>query len=263
MRHALSALLLAALGVNGFELAAVRSPLAAHGARRIRRPPAACDDAAVATPQIVTFSDAAMKQLKSLRDEAKTDDLLLRMGVRAGGCSGMSYVMDMSKPEDVSDEDTLVDVADGIRCHIDPKSLLFLFGLYLDYSDELIGGGFSFNNPNADETCGCGAPSRDARAPSWPDPHDPPGHNKLRALPWFPWIRQVFRRVRPRLIGGAHSHTHTPMLFSRLAWSASLAKEATAHTLPLHYSMLPRLCGEEAHHSLDCTVTWELITTPR
>ena len=43
-----------------------------------------------------------------------------------------------------------------IRCVIDPKSLMFLYGLQLDYSDELIGGGFSFANPNAEETCGCG-----------------------------------------------------------------------------------------------------------
>ena len=46
--------------------------------------------------------------------------------------------------------------AQGIRCVIDPKSIMFLYGLKLDYSDALIGGGFSFHNPNADSTCGCG-----------------------------------------------------------------------------------------------------------
>jgi iron-sulfur cluster assembly accessory protein len=78
------------------------------------------------------------------------------MGVRAGGCSGMSYIMDMMKPEDQVEEGDTEVVYDGVRCVIDPKSLLFLYGLKLDYSDALIGGGFSFFNPNADETCGCG-----------------------------------------------------------------------------------------------------------
>ena len=47
-------------------------------------------------------------------------------------------------------------VEEGVRCVIDPKSLLYLFGLQLDYSTELIGGGFNFQNPNAETTCGCG-----------------------------------------------------------------------------------------------------------
>mmetsp|Transcript_6672 Transcript_6672/g.8266 ORF Transcript_6672/g.8266 Transcript_6672/m.8266 type:complete len:94 (-) Transcript_6672:258-539(-) len=85
------------------------------------------------------------------------DTLHIRMGVRSGGCSGMSYVMDVCESEDVSPEDHIDEWPDlGIKCVIDPKSMLFLFGLNLDYSDELIGGGFSFSNPNADQTCGCG-----------------------------------------------------------------------------------------------------------
>ena len=79
----------------------------------------------------------------------------LRMGVRAGGCSGMSYVMDFIKEEDVQPDDH-VEMYDDIKCVVDPKSLLFLFGLQLDYSDELIGGGFKFTNPNAGTSCGCG-----------------------------------------------------------------------------------------------------------
>ena len=64
--------------------------------------------------------------------------------------------MDLTKPDDVADDDTIVDFAENMRCVIDPKSLMFLYGMQLDYSDELIGGGFSFMNPNAEETCGCG-----------------------------------------------------------------------------------------------------------
>ena len=60
------------------------------------------------------------------------------------------------KLEDVDENDTIVNLDENMRCVIDPKSLMFLYGMQLDYSDELIGGGFSFSNPNAEETCGCG-----------------------------------------------------------------------------------------------------------
>lgn len=77
------------------------------------------------------------------------------MGVKSGGCSGMSYVMDIIEPSSVN-EDDLIETFDGIKCVVDPKSLLYLYGLKLDYSDELIGGGFKFTNPNAESSCGCG-----------------------------------------------------------------------------------------------------------
>jgi iron-sulfur cluster assembly accessory protein len=106
--------------------------------------------------RIISFSDRALAQLESMREKQEGDELILRMGVRAGGCSGMSYIMDLEKPEKVDAADTVVELADSMRCVIDPKSLMFLYGMQLDYSDELIGGGFSFQNPNAEETCGCG-----------------------------------------------------------------------------------------------------------
>ena len=68
----------------------------------------------------------------------------------------MSYVMDLTKSDDVDETDTVVDLDENMKCVIDPKSLMFLYGLRLDYSDELIGGGFQFDNPNAEESCGCG-----------------------------------------------------------------------------------------------------------
>ena len=119
--------------------------------------PAACAaEEVTASDLAISFSDAAMTQLQSLKAKQGGDELVVRMGVRAGGCSGMSYVMDLAKPEDVVEEDTLVDFAPKMRCAIDPKSLMFLYGMRLGYSDELIGGGFSFDNPNAEESCGCG-----------------------------------------------------------------------------------------------------------
>jgi iron-sulfur cluster assembly protein len=142
--------------------------------------------------QIITFSKGAIAQIHSLREKQGVDTIHLRMGVRAGGCSGMSYVLDVMNANDVGENDTIIDYDGGIRCCIDPKSLMFLYGLKLDYSDvraagpfrpracrhlawpacgrrvpgadastpmllqELIGGGFNFMNPNAEETCGCG-----------------------------------------------------------------------------------------------------------
>ena len=107
--------------------------------------------------RVISLSDAALKHLGELKEKQGTNELCLRMGVRSGGCSGMSYVMDVCSGDDISEEDHIEEYADiGVRAVIDPKSLLYLFGLQLDYKDALIGGGFQFYNPNADETCGCG-----------------------------------------------------------------------------------------------------------
>ncbi len=70
----------------------------------------------------------------------------------------MSYVVDLSNPEDIPEDDAVDDYkAEGIKCVVDAKSMLYLYGLELDYSDMLIGGGFQFSNPNAEESCGCGS----------------------------------------------------------------------------------------------------------
>lgn len=107
---------------------------------------------------MVTIKPNAMNRLRELRDKQDNPSLVLRMGVRSGGCSGMSYVMDFSS-EDSIEEDDEVDEYPGerIKCVVDAKSMLYLYGLELDYSDELIGGGFKFFNPNAEEACGCGS----------------------------------------------------------------------------------------------------------
>ena len=114
---------------------------------------------------IINIKPPAMNRLVELKRKRDADEpsnsgpLVLRMGVRNGGCSGLSYVMDFSTEGEIKDEDE-VDVYDeplGIKCVVDAKSLLYLYGLELDYSDELIGGGFKFFNPNAEESCGCGS----------------------------------------------------------------------------------------------------------
>lgn len=104
--------------------------------------------------KVLDITPKAMSHLSFLKSKQEPG-MILRMGVRAGGCSGMSYVMDFVKEEEITDDDHIEEY-DGIRCAVDPKSLLFIYGMKLDYSDELIGGGFKFQNPNAETSCGCG-----------------------------------------------------------------------------------------------------------
>ncbi len=114
--------------------------------------------------QIKPKAMARLVELKSKRDADPkstvdpSSPLILRMGVRNGGCSGLSYVMDFSTADEIEEEDEIDTYEEeGIQCVVDAKSLLYLYGLELDYSDELIGGGFKFFNPNAEDSCGCGS----------------------------------------------------------------------------------------------------------
>jgi iron-sulfur cluster assembly protein len=102
----------------------------------------------------IQMTDAALQHLLNLRQQ-QGSDLCLRVGVRNGGCSGMSYTMDFEQTSNIQTSDEVYDY-DGFQVVCDPKSLLYLYGLVLDYSNALIGGGFQFTNPNADQTCGCG-----------------------------------------------------------------------------------------------------------
>ncbi|MGH1395277.1 MAG: HesB/IscA family protein [Trichormus sp.] len=102
----------------------------------------------------IQLSQAALSQVKSLQ-EKQGQDLCLRVGVRQGGCSGMSYMMDFEQESQITDQDEVFDY-DGFKIVCDKKSLLYLYGLMLDYSNAMIGGGFQFTNPNANQTCGCG-----------------------------------------------------------------------------------------------------------
>ena len=108
----------------------------------------------------ILMTPAALKQLGVLRQQ-QSGDFLLRVGVRSGGCSGMSYTMDFIQPRDVREDDEVYayELEDGTGFQVvsDPKSLLYIYGLQLDFSTALIGGGFNFTNPNATQTCGCGS----------------------------------------------------------------------------------------------------------
>ncbi len=108
----------------------------------------------------VLITAPAMKQLASLMQQQGSGSVL-RVGVRSGGCSGMSYTMDFISAGDIRDDDEAYTYepadAPSFQVVCDPKSLLYIYGMQLDFSTELIGGGFNFTNPNATQTCGCGS----------------------------------------------------------------------------------------------------------
>lgn len=105
---------------------------------------------------MITVSDNAKKHLEGLmgKEGLEKNTHFLRVGVKGGGCSGLSYVMDFDDKIEPTDE--VVSLPDGLKVVIDKKSLLYLFGTELNYSDGLNGKGFEWVNPNASRTCGCG-----------------------------------------------------------------------------------------------------------
>ncbi|MFY8035053.1 MAG: iron-sulfur cluster insertion protein ErpA [Flexibacteraceae bacterium] len=103
---------------------------------------------------MITVSESALGKIAILKkDEGYTDNHNIRVSVQGGGCSGLMYDLgfdDEIKPQDQVFEDK------GVKILVDKKSLLYLLGTELDYSDGLNGKGFVFKNPNATRTCGCG-----------------------------------------------------------------------------------------------------------
>jgi iron-sulfur cluster assembly protein len=105
---------------------------------------------------MITVSEKALQHVISLMMESNItpDSHHLRVGVKGGGCSGLSYVMDFDNK--IEDTDETVEIDGGLKVIIDRKSVLYLYGTELDYSDGLNGKGFQWGNPNASRTCGCG-----------------------------------------------------------------------------------------------------------
>jgi len=104
---------------------------------------------------IVTLTDAALAEINRLREKKGLDEIVLRVGVKGGGCAGLSYTLNMDDAE-VKPTDHLLDY-ENVKLVVDRKSALFLRGMQLNYSDDLIGGGFKFENPNAKKSCACGS----------------------------------------------------------------------------------------------------------
>jgi len=108
----------------------------------------------VQTQNDITISSKAIKEIHKIIEENNfTPDVGLRVGVKGGGCSGLTYSMGFD-PES-RDGDTIIE-QDDIKLYVDGKSLFYLMGTELDFTSGLNGKGFVFNNPNAIKTCGCG-----------------------------------------------------------------------------------------------------------
>jgi iron-sulfur cluster assembly protein len=104
-----------------------------------------------ASPLDVTAS--AAQEIAKQRDKRGTPEAAIRVGIRGGGCTGFTYVFEWA--DEVRATDKLIE-AHGVKVVVDPKSLVYLRGMQLDFVRGMMGHGFKFNNPNAKGACGCG-----------------------------------------------------------------------------------------------------------
>ena len=104
-------------------------------------------------PQVVRLTDAAAERIKAVMAKADRPIAAVRVGVKNGGCAGMSYTMEYAEKVDPLDE---IVEDKGVRILIDPKAVLFLLGTEMDYRVDKLSAQFVFNNPNQTSACGCG-----------------------------------------------------------------------------------------------------------
>src|SRR5215468_745902 len=104
-------------------------------------------------PQVVRLTDAAAERIKAVMAKADRPIAAVRVGVKNGGCAGMSYTMEYAEKIDPLDE---IVEDKGVRILIDPKAVLFLLGTEMDYKIDKLSAQFVFNNPNQTSACGCG-----------------------------------------------------------------------------------------------------------
>ena len=104
-------------------------------------------------PQVMRLSEAAAKRIKAVMARAERPIAAVRVGVKNGGCAGMSYFMEYADKIDPLDE---VIEDKGVRILVDPKAVLFLLGTEMDYKVDKLSAQFVFNNPNQTSACGCG-----------------------------------------------------------------------------------------------------------
>ena len=103
---------------------------------------------------MIQLSENAKKAVLKYKAEEGKPDAYLRVGVKGGGCSGFSY--DVRLDDKIDEKVDRTYDCEGVKVVCDVKSLLYLTGMTLDYTQEMLGGGFKFINPNATGTCGCG-----------------------------------------------------------------------------------------------------------
>ena len=105
------------------------------------------------TKQIITLSDNAAERIKEIMAGAESNSIGVRIGVKSGGCAGMTYVMEYTK--EVNPNDELIEDK-GVKVFIDSAAVMYLLGTEMDYKKEEFTSQFVFNNPNETERCGCG-----------------------------------------------------------------------------------------------------------
>ena len=103
---------------------------------------------------MITLTENAVKEVRRLIESQDTKDVGLRVGVKGGGCSGLSYTLNFDP--DTREQDQIFEV-EGVKVKVDSKSMLYLEGTTLDYVSGLNGSGFKFINPTASRSCGCGS----------------------------------------------------------------------------------------------------------
>jgi iron-sulfur cluster assembly protein len=104
-------------------------------------------------PQVMRLSDAAASRIREIVANTQRPIVGVRVGVKNGGCAGMSYTMEYAERAEPNDE---VIEDKGVRLLIDPKAVLFLLGTEMDYKVDKLSAQFVFNNPNQTSACGCG-----------------------------------------------------------------------------------------------------------
>jgi iron-sulfur cluster assembly protein len=104
-------------------------------------------------PQVMRLTEAAAERIKAVMARAERPIAAVRVGVKNGGCAGMSYYMEYAEKIDPFDE---VIEDKGVRILVDPKAVLFLLGTEMDYKIEKLSAQFAFSNPNQTAACGCG-----------------------------------------------------------------------------------------------------------
>ena len=103
--------------------------------------------------KIIKISDKAVSRIKEIMSQAQNSTIGVRVGVKTGGCAGMSYVMEYAKKTNPNDE---IIEDKGVKVLIDPKAIMYLLGTEMDYKKEKFSSQFVFKNPNETERCGCG-----------------------------------------------------------------------------------------------------------
>ena len=103
--------------------------------------------------QVIKLSDNAANRIKEIMSQADNNTIGVRVGVKSGGCAGMSYVMEYAK-ESKKNEEVIEDK--GVKVFIDANAIMYLLGTEMDYKRDKFSSQFVFKNPNETERCGCG-----------------------------------------------------------------------------------------------------------